>query len=466
VGRPFSYEVVVRNPGPAPVAGVKVQDDLPDHARHLKSEPPARVDGTRLEWDLGGLEAGAERRLHVEVQAGREGKFDDRATATCSVSHSLGTEIRRPQLSLTMTGPAQARIGEPVPFCLQVTNNGTGPATHVLIHDHLPAGLKHPAGENVEADAGTLAPGESKTLNLRPTAVAGGRHVNEATARADDGLEAPASAAVQVDAPGLALRTTGLQEAPLYRELGHRLEVINTGTVPATNVRLTDTLPEGLDYLSASDGGVYAPAGRSVDWSLGSLAPGQSRAVTVRAVAHKPGDWVDQAQARADWGLEAKAAGPVHVEGVPALLLQVAGLDDPLEVGAETTYEIRVLNQGSGTCSKLQVQAAVPDGMSVVGAEPAAHRVEGQRVVFDPIAKLAGGADTVFRVKVRATAAGDWRFKAYLTGEQLARPVYKEESTLVYDGGDQGAPRGAGLQPAGFTQEQVSNLPHGGARQP
>src|SRR5262249_44779702 len=161
-----------------------------------------------------------------------------------------------------------------------------------------------------------------------------------------------------------------------------------------------------------SDGGVYAAPGRTVDWALGSLGPGQSRAVTIKVLAHKPGDWANQALARADWGLEAKAAAPVHVEGVPGLLLAVADLDDPVEVGAETTYEIRVLNQGSGACSQVQIRAVVPDGMAVVGTEPAAHGVQGQEVVFDPVAKLAGRADVVFRVKVRAKAAGDWRFKA------------------------------------------------------
>jgi uncharacterized repeat protein (TIGR01451 family) len=440
VGQPFSYEIVVRNPGPTPAAGVRVEDNLPDHARPLKSEPPARVTGTRLEWDLGGLEPGAERRLKVTVQASREGTLDDRATATCSVSHSLGTRIHRPQLALTMTGPAQAKVGEAAVFRLQVTNNGTGPAAHVVVHDRLPAGLKHPHGEQVEAEVGTLGPGESKTLNLRPTAVAGGRHVNEATATADGGLEATANATVVVDAPALALRKTGPREAALYGQVEHRLEVVNTGTLAATNVRVTDTLPEGLDYRSASDGGVYAPAGRTVDWALGSLGPGQSRAVSVTVQARKAGDWANQALVRADWGLEAKGSAPVHVEGAPALGLKVVNPDNPVEIGAETTYEIRVHNQGAGACSKVKVEAVVPDGMAVVGAEPAAHRVQGQRVVFDPVASLAGGADTLFRVKVRAKTAGDWRFKAYLSCDPLQRPVSQEESTMVYDGGDQGAP--------------------------
>jgi uncharacterized repeat protein (TIGR01451 family) len=322
-GRPFTYEIVVRNPGTTPAAEVHVREQLPEDARCLRTEPAATAQGPRLEWDLGDLDAGAERRLRVEVEARGEGPFRDRVTATCSVTQSLATVIRRPRLALTMTAPAQARLGEEVAFQVCVANNGTGPASHVLVHDRLPAGLEHAQGGDVEADVGTLAPGESKTITLRTRAVRGGRHLNEAVARADDGLEAPASAAVQV-------------------------------------------------------------------------------------------------------------------EGVAALTLEVGDRDDPVEVGAETTYEVRVRNQGTGDCSGVRVEAVVPDGMAVAGAEPAAHHLTGQRVRFDPVAQLAGRAEAVFRVRVRAKAVGDWRFKAYLNCDQLQRPVYAEESTQVYDGGDPG----------------------------
>jgi uncharacterized repeat protein (TIGR01451 family) len=444
--RPFAYEIVVRNPGAAAAVAVHVREELPEDARYLKSEPPAEAHGQRLDWEVGDLEAGAERRLRVEVQAGREGKFQDRVTATCSVRQSLATEIQRPHLVLTMTGPERARLGEEVPFQVRVTNNGTGPATHVLVHDHLPAGLKHAQGAEVEAEVGTLSPGESQTVALPTTAVRGGRHLNEAVASADDGLEATARATVQVDAAVLEVRSTGARETSVPHELEQRLEVVNTGTGPATGVRLTDRLGEGLEFVAAGDGGTYTATARSIEWLLGTLEPGQSRALVVKLQARNSGDLVHQAVVRGDGNLEATAEARVHVEGVAALRLDVVDLVDPVEVGGETTYEVRVRNQGTGVCSRVQVQAVVPDGMTIVAAEPDAHRVEGQRVVFDPVARLQGRADAVFRVRVRAKAAGDWRFKAYLSCEQLQRPVYGEESTQVYDAGE---PAATGPAPPG-----------------
>jgi uncharacterized repeat protein (TIGR01451 family) len=260
--------------------------------------------------------------------------------------------------------------------------------------------------------------------------------VNSVVATADSGLQATAQATVQVIEGALLLRKTGPQQTVLHREFDHRLEVVNPGQAPATGVRLIDTLPEGLEFVSASDGGTYTAMSRTVEWSIGTVAPGQSRAVTLHLHPRTGGDLLNQAVARADRGLEAKAGAAIHVEGIPALLLEVVDLDDPVEVGAETTYEIRVLNQGTGTCTNVQIQATVPDGMDAIGSEgPSAHRQQGKQIVFAPVPKLAARADALYRVKVRARKEGDWRFKVHMTCDQLQRPVYEEESTNVYDGG-------------------------------
>ena len=42
---------------------------------------------------------------------------------------------------------------------------------------------------------------------------------------------------------------------------------------------------------------------------------------------------------------EAAASCETKVEGIPAILLEVIDLEDPIEVGAQTTYEIKVTNQ-------------------------------------------------------------------------------------------------------------------------
>src|SRR5262249_20620097 len=124
----------------------------------------------------------------------------------------------------------------------------------------------------------------------------------------------------------------------------------------------------------------------------------------------------------------------------PALLMELVDLDDPLEVGAETAYEIRVTNTGTKTETNLQLTCTVPDRMEFKGAKGAgglAFRVEGKDVVFEPLPKLAPRADAIYRVNVRGLAPGDLRFRARIKADGLSDPVLKEESTKVY--GDEGA---------------------------
>jgi uncharacterized repeat protein (TIGR01451 family) len=441
-GQPFTFEIVVRNPGAAPAQFVRVQDLMPDNLRYQGSEPSGQMLDGQLLWDLGTLEAKAERRIKVSVQPIGDGEITTTATATCSARTSLRTTVSQPKLSITKKGPQTAQIGEIVPFELVVSNQGTGSAEKVMLRDKMPAGLQHEAqrasGETIEADLGTLAPGETRTINMKAKATQEGRFVNEASVSAPGVAEVTARAEVVVVGATISLTKTGPRESNPNQELDFSLVVTNTGKGNATGLRLTDTLPEGLEFVSATDGGSFDAKTRLVHWSLDTLAASQSRSVNVRVKAIKAGDWINQALARTEHGQEARAELPVHVEGVPALLLEVVDLDDPVEVGAETTYEIHVVNQGTAPCTNVSVVCDPPDGLLVMGADAVVtHKMVGKRVVFEPLPKLAAKADVRYTVKVKAAKAGDWRFRVWLSSDHMPRAIYEDESTQVYSDQDE-----------------------------
>jgi uncharacterized repeat protein (TIGR01451 family) len=433
VGQQLVYELVVRNVGPVSVSQVRVEDQLPAAAKFVKAEPSAEVRLGHLSWDLGSLEPNAERRIKVEIKPESEGDLETSATVTAAVACSARTKITRPRLTITKSGPESVHLDDPAVFQLQITNTGTGPATGVILHDVLPAGLKHPQGEVIEADLGTLAPNETRSLKLETIAVQIGRQVNEAIVSGDGGIQATAKAVVLVTQSQLQFRKDGPKQRFLNREAEYDFEVFNPGSASASNVRVIDTLPEGLDFVSASDGGAYDAATRQVQWTLGLLPAGQRRGLTLKVLARVVGDWVNRAVAQADRGLEVKAETAIHIEGVAALMLEVVDLDDPVEVGAETSYEIRVVNQGTAACTGLQIVATVPGEMMPLDAEgPSSHRIQGQQVIFAPLPKLASHADVLYRVKVKGIKPGDVRFTVQMSCDQLQRPVCEQESTRVY----------------------------------
>ena len=77
-----------------------------------------------------------------------------------------------------------------------------------------------------------------------------------------------------------------------------------------------------------------------------------------------------------------------RVEGLPALLMELVDTDDPVEVGKETSYEIRVTNTGTKTETNLQVTCTLPEGMELRGTKGAfgcAVKQEGRDLVFAPL---------------------------------------------------------------------------------
>ncbi|MGE3809354.1 MAG: hypothetical protein AB7K24_32210, partial [Gemmataceae bacterium] len=417
----------------SPLVNVRLEDEIPPGGRLLRADPTPEIRNQRMYWNVGTLEPGAERRFQVEIQPGNAGEITTCATITGSATDCLRARITQPRLSLNKTGPETAQLGDMVPFELVLGNVGDGPATGVVLHDQLPAGLQHPNGTNIDADIGTLQPGETKRIQLRTTAVKPGQQVNMARLTAENAAPATATATVLVTEPALLLRKSGPPHRFVERDCEFDLEVSNPGNAPATNVQVFDRLPAGLEYVSSSDNGVYEPTSRLITWNLGTLNPGQRRGLTLKVRGVQVGVHVNQSVARADRDLESRSQAQVEIEGVPAMMLEVVDLDDPVEVGEETTYEIRVLNQGTTGVTRVQIMATVPPGMMPRSGEgPTAYRIQGQQVIFEPLDRLAARADATYRVRVMCREPGDWRFQVQMSCDQLRQPVNEQESTRIY----------------------------------
>jgi len=174
---------------------------------------------------------------------------------------------------------------------------------------------------------------------------------------------------------------------------------------------------------------------RSVVWFLGDLEPGQDKEVTVELMAINPGEFKHIATVSAARGLRAQGEMVTRIEGLPALLMELVDTEDPVEVGKETSYEIRVTNTGTKAETNLQLTCTIPDSMEIRAAKGAAgcpFRVEGRELIFAPLPRLAPRVDAIYRVTVRCMGAGDMRFQARMRADGLTQPVLREESTRVY----------------------------------
>ncbi|MDB5308773.1 MAG: hypothetical protein JWO38_2975, partial [Gemmataceae bacterium] len=459
-GQEFQYKLIVRNTSTGALAQVRVDDELPPGARYVGSDPVGELNGDRLVWMLGALEAGAERHISVRVKPTEEGEARSRATVTFATAVDARTRVTRPRLAVSVAGAEVCRAGEETTFLIKVSNGGSGPATRLVIQARLSDGLSHSQtvgrpGAVIEAGLPSLAPGETQTVPLKVGAAAAGLQWCQIVVGAEGSPDATAKAATNVVEPMLVVKQTGPAKCLVRAEPMYSIEMTNPGTAATDPVLLQSVLPDGFEFLHASDGG--SCNGRQVTWRLPSLAAGSNRTVTLklravtasdtqgsllRKVALAGGSAVTPAAATggpparpAGRGLEAKVDTVVVAEGVAAVRFEVVGLENPVAVGKEVTYEIRVMNQGTGPCSNVQLAAAMADGTEYVGATTgpgqtgAAVKPQGQQLLFDAIPSLGVKGETVYRVRVKGNVAGDLRFRVQLTCDQLKTPVVKEEST-------------------------------------
>ena len=107
---------------------------------------------------------------------------------------------------------------------------------------------------------------------------------------------------------------------------------------------------------------------------------------------------------------------PVVVDGIAAVLFQVSQGNNPIEVGGQTSYEIRVVNQGSKAAANVRLAVLLPPELKALAAEgPSRYAMDNGRVLFDALPLLAPKADAVYRVRgrvcSRATSASAASFR-------------------------------------------------------
>jgi uncharacterized repeat protein (TIGR01451 family) len=430
----LEYRILAENRSRAAAHHVVIHAELPANARYVRADPEPNTAAPNLQWRLGTLDAGAQREIRLVLAPAGPGNLRVCVRVTFEHGVCVTTQVAPPMLpalSVRKRGPTAAQRGQPLTFLVTVVNTGQAPAHNVTLVDTLPEGLEHASGQKQLTFAlGTLAPGQARQVTYQVVARADGRWCNRAVVTADGGLRDEAEVCIVVTEAKLALTKTGPKQQYLSTPITYRLTVTNPGTGPATNLVLVDRVPAGAVFVSASNGGRLV--GDRVQWTLGPLAPGASRTVEVKFRAAAAGVLVNQAEASADRGLRASAEARTEVLGAPGLLLEAVDRDDPIEVGADTAYEIIVRNQGTLPVTNIRLTATVPAELAIVRVQgPVDHKKDEQKIIFEPL-KLPANTETIFRIFVRAVKPGDVRFRVEMTADQLpAGAVREEESTNI-----------------------------------
>lgn len=431
VGETVIYRILIGNSGPAEAQSVIVTDTLPAGASFVSASDGGTLIGNVVTWPtIASLPSGVPRTFTVTLALPVVGTAINVAAATTTTTDSDPANNRdeastavgaSADVSITKAGPATAAPGSTVTYTLTVTNNGPSPATAVVTTDTLPAGttfVSATAGGTLSGNIVTwpaiasLAASESQTFTLVVTApTASGAFTNIAavtSATPDDNAGNNRASVTTTDAPptmaDISVTKRALVAARASASLSYQLTVANSGPATAENVVLTDTLPPGATFVSATRGGTVA--GNVVTWpAIASLASGASEVYALVITPPATGGAVVNVAAVTtttdDPNLaNNRATFTTNVEGTADVAVTKSG-PATVAAGGSVSYTLSVANLGPSTAANVTVTDTLPTGATFVSAT-GGGTLNGRVVSWPAIASLESGISQTFTVVVTA----------------------------------------------------------------
>src|SRR5208283_3200098 len=269
-------------------------------------------------------------------------------------------------------------------YTISVTNFGPSSAGGVVVTDSLPAGVSFVSASGgglnnsgvVNWTLGTLTSGQVSNVTVTVTAPASGSLTNVAsvsTTTGDPNLTNNTSVPVITTVTLVAdvgIGKSGPAFVSATSNLTYTISVTNFGPSSAGGVVVTDSLPAGVSFVSASGGGLNNSG--VVNWTLGTLTSGQVSNVTVTVTAPASGSLTNIATASsttADPNLTNNTSVPV-ITTVTLVADVGIGKSGPAFVSATSnlTYTISVTNFGPSSAGGVVVTDSLPAGVSFVSA--------------------------------------------------------------------------------------------------
>ena len=404
-GDPDSFTITVTNNGPDEATNVALSDVLPTGLTFTSAETtPGTYDSVSGTWTVGTLASGAHQSLIVHITATDPGDYTNTASvsdqydpnpANDTASASLSTRVA--DIAVTKTaGNATPAVGTTVTFTITATNIGPDPATQLILHDALPAGLSyvsstagHGAFDPTSGDwtVGDLAFGASVHLDIIAGVVGSGSIANTAAVtgllqRDPDHSNDSATATIVVPpAADLSLaKTVDVTTPDMGSNVTFTLTLTNHGPDVTDGVHVADLLPSGLTYVSNTPSvGAYDPS--TGDWAVGEMAVGTSQTLAIVATVDVEGPITNTAEVASSSlpdpnstpgnqapGENDRASAALNSHGVADLSLTKRLASGTAIVGTTATYTLVVTNHGPDGATGVIVRDQLPAGLTYVSS--------------------------------------------------------------------------------------------------
>jgi uncharacterized repeat protein (TIGR01451 family) len=482
LGSTVTYQADVSNAGDIAARQVVASTKIPPNMSFLQSDPPARVLGDLLTWDLGDLPPGTTKPIQISVRPERNADVrfcvrvesaDQLQGQRLTAEACISTRMFSSSLAVKLNGPATAQVGERVTYEIEVINTGSEALNNVMLRDRLPAGLEHPSerGSLIErALDQPLPPGASRRIAVELLVRQAGLLCHIVDAVAAGGHTASAKACLDVTAPpprpepkpAVNVALSGPDRARVGAAVDYTLQIVNSGNVPLTQIQVVGTYEPSLYPKEATPGYDTASLRQRGEfvWSVARLEPGNQVTLGVRLqclraasaawcrVSVQAAENVHATQEKPLVILSAepppavpspgpepeRPAEPERVTG--ELRVDIADQQDPVPVNGIITYIISIENARNVSDKKVALTIFLPPGLEYVKLNgPSVVRVpspDGRTIEVAAIAELrAGETLKPFYLQARGLRIGKHTVKVKVDSFRSAQPVEAQTDTTV-----------------------------------
>ncbi|HVZ93334.1 MAG TPA: CARDB domain-containing protein [Phycisphaerales bacterium] len=430
-GQAYEYMIVVCNLTSSELQNVVVRSENADNLNIASSAPAfgKGADGS-VHWMVGNLKANESVTIKVNATASKVGQATNCISASYASVLCVGTQVVQPALALSMTIDADRLICDPLTARVEVRNPGSGAADGVRVTAKLPAGVTTADGRTDWSwDVGTLEGGATKNTTIALKATKTGKYDASASATASGGLTAESNkVSTSIKQPVLTVKAECGSQALMNRPVTCKFTVKNTGDAPSAGTMLTANVSPNTNFASADTGGTQN--GGVVTWNLGTLAPGESKTVSMTGTTTGMGQITCGARARGVCASEVTDQCGSTVIGVPDIGTLVDDDTGVTTIGDPHTYRVEVMNQGQVPLTNVKTVCTLPAGMEFVSS-PLGKLVNGKvEFSFGTIPPRERRTSTFV---VKGTKTGELLVIGETTCSELKTPVRDDELTNFID---------------------------------
>ncbi|HWL09680.1 MAG TPA: hypothetical protein VNQ76_14815 [Planctomicrobium sp.] len=432
IGEPVVYAILIRNVGGSPARDVVVEDFIPKGTQLEGTIPQGYLNEGKLSWQLGVIAPGEERKIQLKVVPFESGQIGSVATVSFAAAVSASIKVSAPKLSISMSGPTEAVLGDHVTFRFRLKNEGQGSAKSVYLRAILPPGLKHPGGNDLEYEAGALAAGEEKAIDLIVTPEHIGTFTPIAQISSDNKSHAETRADLHVIKARLELSRTGPENRFVGRPASVLTRITNHSSTRLTNVTVQEKLAQGVELTTIPRSARWDAGKRLVTWTIPQIEPGETLEMNSLLVASSGGTHTGSLIAIDSAGNRVEIPTQLNVKGFAELKADVTASQRTALVGERVSFRLTLKNIGTEAARDVRPRFVFPAGFTFVNATgPTNYKVDGQSVEFETLPELGIALDRVYEIALIAEQPVTSKVSVQLESADYSAPLQSDQPIRV-----------------------------------